>query len=121
MRRSTYRALADLRTEFQRTMSEPPSISRRATAWWPAVVGLEQVMDAITSDAVAVSRGATVSPADVRILSEALRAVGEAASTGTALTDVPEWPDDETLRPVTEAVRALLGVFGTGQRLTANK
>ena len=121
MRRSTYRALADLRTEFQRTMSEPPSISRRATAWWPAVVGLEQVMDAITSDAVAVSRGATVSPADVRILSEALRAVGEAASTGTALTEWPEWPDDETLRPVTEAVRALLGVFGTGQRLTANE
>jgi uncharacterized membrane protein YccC len=121
MRRSTYRALADLRTEFQRTMSEPPSISRRATAWWPAVVGLEQVMDAITSDAVAVSRGATVSPADVRILSEALRAVGEAASTGTALAAAPEWPDDETLRPVTEAVRALLGVFGTGQRLTANE
>ena len=121
MRRSTYRALADLRTEFQRTMSEPPSISRRATAWWPAVVGLEQVMDAITSDAVAVSRGATVSPADVRILSDALRAVGEAASTGTAPTELPEWPDDETLRPVTEAVRALLGVFGTGQRLTVNE
>ncbi len=121
MRRSTYRALADLRTEFQRTMSEPPSISRRATAWWPAVVGLEQVMDAITSDAVAVSRGAAVSPADVRILSEALQAVGEAASTGTAPAEWPEWPEDETLRPVTEAVRALLGVFGTGQRLTADE
>ena len=121
MRRSTYRALADLRTEFQRTMSEPPSISRRATAWWPAVVGLEQVMDAITSTAVAVSRGATVSPAGVRVLSEALRAVSEAASTGTALAEAPEWPDDETLRPVTEALRALLGVFGPDQRLTANE
>ena len=121
MRRSTYRALADLRAEFQRTMSEPPSISRRATAWWPAVVGLEQVMDAITSTAVAVSRTATVSPAGVRILSEALQAVGEAASTGTALAQAPEWPDDETLRPVTEALRALLGVFGTGQQLTANQ
>jgi hypothetical protein len=29
-------------------------------------------------------------------------------------------PDDETLKPVTEAARALLGVFGTGERLTAN-
>jgi hypothetical protein len=29
-------------------------------------------------------------------------------------------PDDEALRAVTEAIRALLGVFGTGQRLTAN-
>nr|MDQ2816259.1 FUSC family protein [Actinomycetota bacterium] len=62
MRRSTYRALADLRTEFQRTMSEPPSISRRATAWWPAVVGLEQVMDTVTSTALAVSYGAPVPP-----------------------------------------------------------
>ena len=32
----------------------------------------------------------------------------------------PELPDDETLKPVTEAIRALLGVFGSGQRLTAN-
>ena len=115
LRRSTYRALADLRAEFQRTMSEPPSVSRRAATWWPAVVALEQVMDAVTATAVDVSRGAAVSQAGVRQLSEALRAVSEAASTGTALTAAPEWPDDETLKPVTEAVRALLGVLGTGR------
>ena len=115
LRRSTYRALADLRAEFQRTMSEPPSISRRATAWWPAVVGLEQVMDAITATALAVSRGAVVSPAGVRQLSEALRAVSAAALTGTTRTVAPELPSDETLKPVTETVRALLGVLGTGR------
>ena len=119
MRRSTYRALADLRAEFQRTMSEPPSISRLATAWWPAVVALEQVMDAITSAAVAVSRGAVVPGHGVRLLSEALREVSEAAATGKPLDAPPELPDDETLKPVTEAVRALLGVLGTGERLTA--
>ena len=119
MRRSTYRALADLRAEFQRTMSEPPSISRSATAWWPAVVGLDQVMDAVTSTAVAVSRGARVPSAGVRQLAEALRAAGEAASTGKPLETVPELPDDETLKPVTEAVRALLGVLGSGHRLGA--
>jgi hypothetical protein len=119
MRRSTYRALADLRAEFQRTMSEPPSVSRRATAWWPAVVGLEQVMDAITATALAVGRGAAVPPAGVRRLSGALRAVSEAASTGTALAEATELPDDETLKPITEAVRALLGVLGTGPRLPA--
>ena len=118
MRRSTYRALADLRAEFQRTMSEPPSISRRATAWWPAVVALEQVMDAITATALAVSRGATVPASGVRQLCDALRAVSEAAATGSALVKAPELPEDETLGPVTEAVRALLGVFGTGERLT---
>jgi uncharacterized membrane protein YccC len=118
LRRSTYRTLADLRAEFQRTMSEPPSISRRATAWWPAVVALEQVMDAGTATALAVSRGAQVSPSGVRQLCDALRAVSEAAATGSALAETPELPDDETLSPVTDAVRALLGVLGTGERLT---
>ena len=79
MRRSTYRALADLRAEFQRTMSEPPSISRRATAWWPAVIALEQVMDAITATALAVSRGAQVPPSGVRQLCDALQAATTAA------------------------------------------
>jgi uncharacterized membrane protein YccC len=120
MRRSTYRALADLRTEFQRTMSEPPSISRRATAWWPAVVALERVMDAGTATALAISRGAPAPRAgSVRMLCGALRAVSEAAASGTALAAAPELPDDETLKPVTETVRALLGVLGTGQGLAA--
>ena len=110
MRRSTYRALADLRAEFQRTISEPPSISRRATVWFPAVVALEQVTDAVTATALTVGRGATVPPSGVRMLSAALEAVGEAASTGTSLETPPELPDDEALKPITEAVRALLGV-----------
>jgi uncharacterized membrane protein YccC len=118
IRRSTYRALADLRAEFQRTMSEPPSISRRATAWWPAVIALEQVMDAITATALAVSGGAEVPQSGVRQLCDALRAVSEAAATGSALAAAPKLPDDETLKPVSEAVRALLGVLGTGERLT---
>ena len=75
-------------------------------------------MDAITATALAVSRGAQVSPSGVRQLCDALRAVSEAAATGSALAEAPELPDDETLRPVTDAVRALLGVLGTGERLT---
>jgi uncharacterized membrane protein YccC len=124
LRRPTYRALADLRAEFQRTMSEPPAISRRAAVWWPAVIGLEQVMDAITAAGLVVSRGVPAGsaggvPADgVRRLGDALRAVSEAARTGTELAAVPDLPDDETLKPVSEAIRALLGVLGPGQRLT---
>jgi uncharacterized membrane protein YccC len=119
-RRPTYRALADLRAEFQRTMSEPPAVSRRAAAWWPAVIGLEQVMDAITAAGLAASRGPDepVPPDGVRRLSGALRAVSEAARTGTGLAEVPGLPDDEILRPVSEAIRSLLGVLGPGQRLT---
>ena len=117
MRRATWRAVADLTTEFQRTLSEPPSISRIAKAWFPALVGLERIIETITSTAVAVSRGATVPPDGVRQLSAALHAVAESASTGTPLAEPPELPDDETLKPVTEAVRSLLGVMGTGQGL----
>ncbi|MGH3257455.1 MAG: hypothetical protein ACRDOU_19030 [Streptosporangiaceae bacterium] len=109
---ATYRALADVRTEFQRTMAEPPSISRRATAWYPALVGLERVMDATAAAALSVSQsGVQVPPAGVRQLTGALRAVSEVAATGIALTTPPELPDDEVLKPVTGAVRALLGVL----------
>ncbi len=61
-------------------------------------------------------------PSGVRQLAAALRAVSEAASAGKPLEAVPELPDDETLKPVTEAVRALLGVLGvlgSGPRLRA--
>jgi len=110
---AAYRALADVRTEFQRTMAEPPAISRRATAFYPALVGLERVMDATAATALSVSRsGAQVPAAEVRQLAAALRAVSEVAATGTPLEKPPELPDDEVLKPVTEAVRALLGILG---------
>ena len=53
----------------------------------------------------------------VRLLCQALAAVSEAASAGTPLPASLELPDDETLKPVTEAVRALLGVLASGERL----
>ena len=119
---ATYRALTDVRTEFQRTMAEPPAISRRATAFYPALVGLERVMDATAATALSVSRsGAQVPEASVRELTGAIRAVSEVAATGTPLgklgkpPELPELPDDEVLKPVTEAVRALLGVLGSGR------
>ena len=109
-----YRALGDMRAEFQRTMSEPPSISRTATALWPAVAALEQVLDAITSVSLAVSRGASVPDSGVRQLCAALQAVSEGAMSGRPLPAGIELPDDETLKPITEAVRALLGVLASG-------
>jgi uncharacterized membrane protein YccC len=115
-RRSTYRALGDLRAEFQRTMSEPPSISRSATAWWPAAVGLEQVLDAVTAVSLAVERGAHVPSEGVEQLCQALDAISQAASDGTPVPASLKLPDDETLQPVTATVRALLGV-ASGERL----
>jgi hypothetical protein len=100
-------------------MSEPPSISRRATAWWPAVVGLEQVMDAATALALAVSRGGPAPSAEaVRTLSLVLRAATAAAASGTPQPAAWSLPSDETLEPVTETTRALLGALRSGERLT---
>ena len=121
LRRTTYRALADLRAEFQRTMSEPPSISRRASAWWPAVVGLEEVMDTATALALAVSRGAPAPSADgVHSLSSALREASAAATSGSPVRWIPaeELPSEVSLAAVTESLKALLGVLRTGERLT---
>jgi hypothetical protein len=39
--------------------------------------------------------------------------VSQAASDGTPVPGSLELPDDETLQPVTEAVRALLGVLAS--------
>ena len=53
----------------------------------------------------------------VEQLCGAMDAVSEAASGGTPVPTSLELPDDETLQPITEAVRALLGVLASGERL----
>jgi uncharacterized membrane protein YccC len=114
VRRKAYRALGDLRGEYQRAMSEPAAVSRRASAWWPAIVALDEVVDAATATGVAIRRGAPVSSPDaVHQLTAALHAVADAID-----ADVPprvgELPDDEALKPVTDAVGPVLSVLGSG-------
>ena len=116
LRRRASRSLSDLRAEYQRTMSEPPAISRRATAWWPAVVGLEEVMDAATSTAVAIGRGAPApAPEAVRQLTGILRAVADAIGARVPPPAHGELPDDPALAPVTAAVRSVLAVLTRGE------
>jgi uncharacterized membrane protein YccC len=118
LRRRTFRALSNLRAEFQRTMSEPTAVSRRASAWWPALVGLEDVMDAVTATVVAIGRGAPVpGPAGVHQLTGALRAVADAIETGaTPSASVPATlPADPALQPITVAVSSVLAVLTPGE------
>jgi len=117
LRRRTFRALSNLRAEFERTMSEPAAVSRRASAWWPAVVGLEDVMDAVTATVVAIGRGAAVpAPAAVHQLTGALRAVADAIETGIApaADAAAALPADPALAPVTVAVSSVLAVLTRG-------
>jgi uncharacterized membrane protein YccC len=118
LRRDSYRALSDLRAEYQRTMSEPSPVSRRASVLWPAVVALEELIDAVTATAVAISRGAPApDPEAVHQLTGQLRAIAEAMDAGLVLPPTTRpLPADEALEPVTAAVRSVLGVLTPAER-----
>jgi uncharacterized membrane protein YccC len=117
LRRRVGRSLSDLRVEFQRSLSEPRAVSRPATAWWPAIAGLEEVMDAVTTTAVAISRGAAPpSPDSVRELTAILRGVAGAMTAGVAPTRPSQFPADAELQPVTDAVRSVLAVLTRDER-----
>jgi len=114
LRRKAYRALGDLRGEYQRAMSEPAAVSRRASAWWPAIVALDEVVDAVTATGVAIRRGAPApSPDAVHQLTAAFYAVADAIDAGVP-PRAGELPGDEALKPVTDAVRPVLSVLGSG-------
>ena len=111
LRRQAFRSLSDVRAEFQRSMSEPARISRRATAWWPAVVGLEELLDAVTTMTVAISQGAPVpDKRAVYQITGTLCAVADAVEADMAPRIGP-LPSDEELKPVTEAARSVLAVL----------
>jgi uncharacterized membrane protein YccC len=115
LRRGAYQSLSNLRAEFQRMMSEPPAVSRRATAWWPAVVALEEVMDTVTATVVAIGLGAPVpSAASVHALTGTLRAVADAIETETPPRQVNPLPADPELEAVTASVRSVLSVLIKG-------
>jgi len=115
LRRSASRALSDLRAEFQRTLSEPPAVSRRASAWWPALVGLEEVMDATTTLVVAMHGGAPrPAPDAVHQLTGTLRGVADAIEAQVPPAIPSQLPDDPALTPVTDAVRLVLSVLTPG-------
>lgn len=64
LRRRTYRQLSDLRTELQRILVEPSAAGRLASAWYPAIIGLERVTGSVTRVAVEIDRGDPVPPDD---------------------------------------------------------
>jgi len=107
LRRQTYRALSDLRTEFQRTMAEPRPASRPAARLWPAVLGVEQLMDTlITAGVRSEVSGQRPPEADVHRLAAALREMAAAVRDGRVPADRPlqARPD---LQPVADGLAAV--------------
>ncbi|MEV7008564.1 FUSC family protein [Streptosporangium sp. NPDC051022] len=107
LRHRVYDALADLRTVFQRAVTEPPVVSRRITTWMPAMTALERVADATAATVARTEHGA---PPPSR---EAVRAV--VTSLENIAADVraghpPREPDltgEESLERVNSAVQGL--------------
>ena len=97
LRRAAYRQLSDLRTVFQQAIVEPSSSGRQAAAWWPLIVGLERLADAVTGVAVAIERGADpVPPADVAAAHQAVREIAAAVRNQRAPRHV-SLPESERL------------------------
>ncbi|UOY03101.1 FUSC family protein [Blastococcus sp. PRF04-17] len=103
-RRRNYRALAELQTQLQRRLAEPPPISNRAAAWWPVIVQLERTSDAVT-EAVIARREGDPSPdlAQVAVLRRAIRQLEEDVRTHRVPDDA-EIMADGVLAPVAREV-----------------
>ncbi|HEU0256511.1 MAG TPA: FUSC family protein [Microbacteriaceae bacterium] len=116
-RRTAYRALSDLRTYLQQSLAEPPAVSAVAAGWWPAVVALERVTDAVTGVVVGARAGRARPGADgVRRVVTALdvlagRLRGEPAEAAGAATS--STVTDPALAGVWAELRTAQAVFGT--------
>jgi uncharacterized membrane protein YccC len=104
LRQEAYDRMADLRASFQRAVAEPPAVSRRVTAWWPAVVAVQRALDVIAATTARIRHGA-VPPAatSVEDLARALTRMADDIRASSPPRPV-EAPGDEALAPVTAAV-----------------
>ncbi|UVS76520.1 FUSC family protein [Actinokineospora sp. UTMC 2448] len=110
LRRSAYRALADLRTTFQQALVEPFHAGRQAAAWWPVIMTMERLTDAVTGAVLAAARVGPAAPADVAALADAVRDAA-AAVREQRVTTARDLPAEPPLDRVSAEVRAVRGVL----------
>ncbi|GGV18592.1 FUSC family protein [Streptomyces spectabilis] len=110
MRRRLYRDLSDIRTEFQRALTEPPPMGARAAAWWPLVVAVERIADATTAARVRIRHGASAPEgAEAGEVVRQLRELAAALREVEVLVPVPvefTGPKDSVLEPLRQEVAA---------------
>ncbi|MBE4734873.1 FUSC family protein [Streptomyces caniscabiei] len=109
-RRRLYRDLSTIRTEFQRALTEPPPVGRRAAAWWPLVVAVERIVDATTAARVRVKQGAQPpSAAEVDQVTLQLRELADGLRRTETLYEVRSdlsGPPGSVLEPLRQEVAA---------------
>ncbi|MBW5485553.1 FUSC family protein [Streptomyces bambusae] len=115
-RRRIYRDLSDVRSEFQRALTEPPPTGQRAAAWFPLVIAVERIVDTTTAARVRVNHGAEPPAAQevadlaarVRRLAEDVRGHLTPADASAPLPDPPA--EDSVLAPVHDELVAALAI-----------
>ncbi|OON73878.1 hypothetical protein B1H18_26470 [Streptomyces tsukubensis] len=121
-RRSIYRELSSVRGEFQRALTEPPPMGRRAAAWWPLVVAAERVVDATTAARVRISHGApSPAPEEPAAIARQLRELAEGVRSSETLVRVDmelEGAEDGVLTPLRQEVRAARAIASPGRGTT---
>jgi uncharacterized membrane protein YccC len=100
------RKLATVRVEFQRTLAEPRRVRERITVWWPTVIALERLLEAIPATAVNAA-GQQPPAAAIRELSSVLRQVAAAVRAGRPVRPRPQLPRPASLELVSDAVRSV--------------
>lgn len=105
LRRGAYRSLSDLRTVFQQALAEPPIVSRPASAWWPGIVALERLADAITQAAIRIDHGAPPPPpGEVTALADGISDLAIALA-GRRSPRYSGTPEDPMLRDIDTELR----------------
>ncbi|MCA1220776.1 FUSC family protein [Streptomyces sp. 8L] len=123
-RRRLYRELSAVRAEFRRAMTEPRPTSTLAAEWWPLVVAVERVVDAIIAAQQDVGQGAPPPPpAEVRAVENQLLELAAGVRAHMALPRVAaeHGPEDSpvlhVLREQVRAARAVATSESAGRRL----
>lgn len=109
-RRALYRSLDSIRNGLEQTLSEPPPASRRGTAWWPVLIELEHLVDAVTAASVRVRRGAAPPPRrEADAVSAELREMAMAIHEGRKPrpVDLPAFSSEDVLGDVAAQTRCL--------------
>lgn len=110
LRRRSYRALSDLRTVFQQALTEPPPASRRAAAWWPAIVALERVTDAVTAAVIRTDGEPAPTAEGAEQLARAMDDLADAVRTGRMPASLP-LPEERALAGITAEVHTARSVL----------
>ncbi|MEU8887169.1 FUSC family protein [Streptomyces sp. NPDC048442] len=124
-RRTLYKDLMTIRTEFQRALTEPPPMGRSAAAWWPLAIAVERIVDATTAARVRVDHGAPPPPApEVAALTAQLRDLAEGLTTAATppavredrpgATEPADYPEAGVLAPLHQEVLAARAIATPG-------